>query len=130
MKAISIRQPWAWFILHGGKRIENRSWRAAYRGPVLIHASSWWQADEVYADFVSVRERRILPPGLPSVSLNDLKAQRGGIVGRARIVDCVTASDSPWFMGPFGFVLEDVEAVPFRARRGALGFFDVAEYER
>ena len=24
MKAISIRQPWAWAILHAGKRVENR----------------------------------------------------------------------------------------------------------
>lgn len=24
MKAISVRQPWAWLIIHGGKDIENR----------------------------------------------------------------------------------------------------------
>jgi hypothetical protein len=29
---ISIRSPWWWFILHAGKRIENRAWRTAYRG--------------------------------------------------------------------------------------------------
>ena len=27
MKALSIRQPWAWAILHAGKDIENRDWR-------------------------------------------------------------------------------------------------------
>ena len=38
MPALSIRQPWAWAILHAGKDIENRSWRTAFRGEVLIHA--------------------------------------------------------------------------------------------
>jgi hypothetical protein len=40
VKALSIRQPWAWAILHAGKRIENRDWRSChYRGPLLIHAA-------------------------------------------------------------------------------------------
>lgn len=40
MKALSIRQPWAWAILHAGKRIENRDWAGcAFRGPLLLHAS-------------------------------------------------------------------------------------------
>lgn len=52
--------------------------------------------------------------------------QRGGIVGRAEIVDCVESSDSPWFVGPFGFVLRNIEPLPFRPYKGALGFFEVA----
>ena len=39
MKALSIRQPWAWLILHGGKDIENRTWATKLRGRVLIHAA-------------------------------------------------------------------------------------------
>lgn len=27
MKAIGIRQPWAWLIFNAGKDIENRKWR-------------------------------------------------------------------------------------------------------
>jgi hypothetical protein len=38
LKAISIRQPWAWLIVNGYKDIENRIWAAKLRGPVLIHA--------------------------------------------------------------------------------------------
>lgn len=40
MKAITVRQPWAWAIMHGGKDVENRSRNIAvgYRGPVVIHA--------------------------------------------------------------------------------------------
>lgn len=40
MKALSIRQPWAWLILHGGKDIENRSWNTNFRGRFLIHAAA------------------------------------------------------------------------------------------
>lgn len=39
MKALSVRQPWAWAIARGHKGVENRSWTTAYRGPLLIHAS-------------------------------------------------------------------------------------------
>ena len=43
--AISVRQPWAWAIVHGGKDIENRDWKASnpglrFRGAVAIHASA------------------------------------------------------------------------------------------
>lgn len=39
MKALSIRQPWAWLIVAGYKDIENRSWPTNFRGRVYIHAS-------------------------------------------------------------------------------------------
>ena len=39
MKALSVRQPWAWAIARGHKRVENRSWTTAHRGHLLIHAS-------------------------------------------------------------------------------------------
>jgi len=40
MRAITVRQPWAWAIIHGGKDVENRTRNIAgkYRGPVAIHA--------------------------------------------------------------------------------------------
>ena len=43
--------------------------------------------------------------------------------GMARIVDCVTTMDSPWFFGKHGFVLRDAFPVPLIACRGQLGFF-------
>jgi len=36
MKALSIRQPWAWLIVDGYKDIENSTWHTNYRGPALI----------------------------------------------------------------------------------------------
>lgn len=40
MKAITLRQPWAWAIVYAGKDIENRSTNIAggWRGPLAIHA--------------------------------------------------------------------------------------------
>mgnify|MGYP001137357808 FL=1 len=40
MRAITVRQPWAWAIVFGQKDVENRSRNIAgrYRGPVAIHA--------------------------------------------------------------------------------------------
>jgi hypothetical protein len=38
VKALTIRQPWAWATIYGGKDVENRRWRTAYRGPLLIHS--------------------------------------------------------------------------------------------
>ncbi|WP_282847193.1 ASCH domain-containing protein [Microbacterium oxydans] len=41
MRILTVRQPWAWAIIHGGKTVENRVRNIAgdYRGPVLIHAA-------------------------------------------------------------------------------------------
>jgi hypothetical protein len=41
MRILTVRQPWAWAIIHGGKDVENRSRNIAgsYRGPVAIHAA-------------------------------------------------------------------------------------------
>lgn len=40
MRVLTVRQPWAWAIIHGGKDVENRTRNLAgdYRGPVAIHA--------------------------------------------------------------------------------------------
>ena len=42
--ALSVRQPWAWAIIHAGKDIENRSWQAVnrgldQRGRIAVHAA-------------------------------------------------------------------------------------------
>jgi hypothetical protein len=46
MKILTVRQPWAWAIIHGGKDVENRTRNIAglYRGPVAIHAGLAYDA--------------------------------------------------------------------------------------
>ncbi len=38
MRALTIRQPWAWAIAVAGKDVENRSWQTSHRGLLAIHA--------------------------------------------------------------------------------------------
>jgi hypothetical protein len=112
MFALSIRQPWAYLIIHGGKDIENRTWRRSFTGPVLVHASKKIEI-EAY--------NRLADEGIALPPIEDL--QTGGIIGKVKITGCVSESDSPWFSGPFGFTLADPEPLPFRACRGQLFFF-------
>lgn len=112
MKALSIMQPWAWLIAHGWKDIENRSWPTMFRGPVLIHAGKRLDPDfEDAADWI-----------WPNIERPD-DFERGGIVGEAEIVGCVSSSRSPWFCGPYGFLVRNARPLPFRPCRGQLGFF-------
>ena len=124
MKALSIRAPWWWFILHGGKDIENRDWRTHYRGPVLVHASKWWAATRVSYDAFEMRHTTTAKP-TPS-AWSEIRAAGGCIVGQVEIVDCVAESASPWFVGRHGFVLRNpvAFATPIPCT-GALGFFNV-----
>ncbi|WP_291517406.1 hypothetical protein [Acidovorax sp.] len=62
-------------------------------------------------------------PGLHDCDFQTLN--RGGIVGSVEIVDCVQQTDSPWFMGSYGFILRNPEILPFTPSKGQLGFFDV-----
>ncbi|MBL5975352.1 MAG: ASCH domain-containing protein [Candidatus Leucobacter sulfamidivorax] len=41
LRILTVRQPWAWAIIHGGKDVENRRQSIAgdYRGPIAIHAA-------------------------------------------------------------------------------------------
>ena len=116
MKALSIRQPWAWAILHG-KPVENRTWTTRFTGPFLIHTGK--KFDHVGYAWL-LEHQGLLDAEIPH--RDDF--QLGGIVGKARIVGCVSSHPSPFFFGPWGFVLEDSEPVDFIPCRGQLGFFN------
>lgn len=121
MKALSIRQPWAWLIVNGGKDLENRDWDTEFRGRVLVHVSKSGSKKD-YAEAVEFA-RELGAPEPPAQE----DIERGGIIGSIEIVDVVTSSDSPWFFGPFGFVLRDFRPMDFMPYKGALGLFDVPE---
>ncbi|MEL6587400.1 MAG: hypothetical protein AAFY65_11525 [Pseudomonadota bacterium] len=119
--ALSVRQPWAWAILHAGKDIENRS---AYSvkaggmvcGPIAVHAASGmtrkeydWAVWRMAQDGVSVPP----PADLP----------RAAILGVVEVIDFVTSSDSPWFGGPVGLCLRNPVACDPIPAKGARGYF-------
>lgn len=128
MKALSVRAPWWWAILHG-KPVENRDWYTGQRGRVLLHASKWWNRSEVEDDYEEIQDMA-RSDGLhwPEPSFTMLHNAGGCIVGSVEIIDCVTSHPSAFFVGKYGFVLHDPAIVhppiPFK---GALGFFDVPD---
>lgn len=119
MKTLSIRQPWAWLIIHGGKDIENRTWYTNIRERIAIHAGRHMTVQEY--DLAKYFAHRINPrltlPGIKQFNF-------GGIIGEVDLIGCVDESSSPWFAGPWGFVLANPEACAFRPCRGHLGFFE------
>jgi hypothetical protein len=128
-KALAVMQPWAWLLVNGYKDVENRTWRRNSRGPVLIHASKKIDAEANAALLDGLHP----VTGEPCDAALDYilaakagKIELGGIVGVVEIVDCVSESDSPWFVGPFGFVVERARPLPFHPGKGALSFFPVA----
>ena len=89
MRAISVRQPHAWAIIHGGKDVENRSQRAAFQFKpaigerVLIHASKGMTAAEyavAVAFMASIGVRCPQREGL----------QFGGVIGSVFVRDIVS----------------------------------------
>jgi hypothetical protein len=116
VKAIVIRQPWAWLIVHGYKDIENRSWRTHYRGPLLIQASASLPPKAELEELKAYAKKRgaVVPDEL----------ETGGVVGIATLADCVERSRSRWFEGDFGWVLQDARPTKFVAMKGQLGLFD------
>lgn len=124
MKALSIRQPWAWLIVNGYKNIENRDWGTSFRGRFLVHASQTMTEDDYLACLLFLRGFT-WGPDLIRQMPKRTEFERGGIVGTAVLLDCVTRHASEWFCGGFGFVLDDAGPLHFQPCRGALHFFDV-----
>jgi hypothetical protein len=129
MKALSVRAPWPYFIMCGGKDIENRGLRfpRKVRGRVLIHQSKWWNEDEVRYDVDIALDMQAQATGVRhGLAWGLLKAWCGCIIGSVEIVDCVTESKSPWFVGDVGLVLRNPISLPqLIPYKGMLGFFEV-----
>jgi len=133
MRALTVRQPFAWAIAHRGKRVENRSRRFHYKGPLAIHAGSMFGKSERDAiPFVADRSR------VPYVTVGEGSRVRGVIVAVARIDGlCSTSRQSseivcecgPWAQpGHHHLILTDVrpldKPVPCK---GMLGLWRLPE---
>lgn len=93
-RVLTVCQPWAWAIIHGPKRVENRAWRTAYRGPLAIHAgkSRDWLCDT-------------LDDGTP-VPHDQLEF--GALLGWCMLWECLPAgrvADNPSAKGPWCWLL-------------------------
>lgn len=131
--ALSVRQPWAWAIIHGGKDVENRTRFAIDKGGmremvgkrIAIHAGKGMTQDEYHGALVTFGEAGAHCP-MPDALL------RGGIIGTVEVVDVIStqadlrdkrAARSPWFFGPCALVLSAPLPVDFVGSAGQLGMF-------
>jgi hypothetical protein len=180
LKALSLTQPWLQCILHLGKRVENREWKGCnFRGPIYLHASKGIESQATFSETVEAIHEIVSPPPASEALLqlrdalgvfSDFRGHdsffrpasvmpRGGICGRATIVDVIRPARCPgdappaarewpvafdawverggeaaqrrWWFGGFALVLADVEPVPFTPCKGALGLWNVpADIER
>jgi len=133
MKALSIRQPWAWLICVGYKDVENRSWRTKFRGRIYVHAGK--TKDTTVPQHSLFGETWMLDRLSYGQRLDYFVARkdRGAIIGEVDIVDClfrdpdeVARIHSRWAEpGQYGFILASPvlyqKPIPCR---GMLGFFE------
>lgn len=146
MQAISIKQPWAWLIVHGYKDVENRNWKIGRKptcfgeyqnrglelpSRIYVHAGKTGEFNKETFAWILQRlngqqstlfalQYQILD-GVPH------RFPLGAIIGEIDIIDCVKDSKSPWAEeGLYHFVLTNPiaykEPIPYR---GQLGFFEV-----
>jgi hypothetical protein len=133
MKVLTVKNPWAWLIIHGGKDIENRVRKTNFRGRIAIHASKqsdelayqWPMAcrSELRGIFKEVRERR-----------EEIEKLNGHIIGGVELYNCTYYTHTKIsYTGPWAeewdwqYWLRDPVALPEPiAAKGMLGLW---EYE-
>lgn len=115
IRALTVRQPWAYATAHLDKRIENRTWRTGYRGLVLIHAAAGLDRPDL-DDIEAITGQR------PDEQL----LVRSAVVAIARLVSCTRgqhasrwAAQGQWHWEWSG-VMALAEPVP---AKGALGLW-------
>lgn len=106
MRVLTVRQPWAWAIVHGGKDVENRTRNiaGAYRGPVAIHVA------HAMADAAAWSDPNVESALIAHDGASDWPLSIGHIIGVVDLVDvhpdCTehvegfgcTPTCSPWAM--------------------------------
>jgi len=96
MKALTVRQPWAWAITTGEKTIENRTTNWRHRGPLLIHAGAAYSQRGIDSDLIHDLWQRQFGWDYE----NTLTLTLGAIIGQVDLVGVHRAEpgccESPW----------------------------------
>lgn len=91
-KILTLTQPWATLVAIGAKRVETRSWRTSYRGPLIIHAAKTYKPeDQAFANqnpFVAEAFEQV---GIPTTELERLPL--GKLVGAAKLLVVQSTDD-------------------------------------
>lgn len=90
-KTLSLHQPWASLLVHGIKRIEGRNWSTNFRGNLWIHATARRPEQELIKQYEDLY-RSIFDMEGHEVAFPETYPT-GVLVGRVKIVDCLSGSD-------------------------------------
>jgi hypothetical protein len=94
LRVLALRQPWAWLVAFGMKRIETRTRATKFRGLVAIHASKTWGEREVKT--CAMMAANGVPLAVPGRIAVDGAARLQhfgtGIVGLCRLHNCAPMS--------------------------------------
>jgi len=121
---LTLHRPWCWCIAYGSKRIENRSWAPNRRHigtHIAIHSGKQW--DEVGAEAAwKIDGHRIADAHVPP----------GQIIAVARLDSVISHAgdppqDSPWLVGPMGWVLADVMIIHPVQCKGQQGLWPIQD---
>jgi hypothetical protein len=132
LPTLSVRQPWAWAILHAGKDRENRSRKQTPGfGWHYLHASAGIGQRDAYD------EARAIIDGMLHPEPQDVRefrrkeyrimadAPRGAIVGAVLLAGWTDEDEgSAWFGGPYALRIIKTLAFPTpQPAKGRLGFW-------
>lgn len=128
IKVLSLREPWASLIAFGPKRIETRSWRTHYRGPLYIHASQgrMKRNDPQLGPLLELIPGREPAYGLILCSCVLTDCVPMGEAFLSAMTDPVERLCGDYAPGRFAWLLEDVrplaEPIPAKGRLGIWAF--------
>lgn len=106
LSALSLDQPFAHMICHLKMNVESRNWTTKRRGTIAIHATAKISKQE----FEWVNRQF-------GLNLKPADVDFASVIGIADVVDVITEDQvtkktSKWFIGPYGFVLENIVLLP------------------
>jgi hypothetical protein len=108
-KVLTVKQPWAFLIIAGIKPVENRDWQTSHRGLLLIHAGQSYDPQPDLEREFGIDPKRLI---------------YGAVIGSVELTDIVTDHPSRFFVGPYGWVLQDARPIVPVPLRGQLRIFN------
>lgn len=122
MRAVTLWRPWDQAMAHGGKPVENRPWAfwpAMIGQPMALHAGKRYDKEGA----AWMRDEGLYVPPSDQDSPTGIVA----VVTFSRVIHELQTEDdpildSPWFFGPFGWVVGEMvplaSVVPCKGAQG------------
>ena len=99
MLCLTLHRPWGHAIIHGTKRIENRTWKPPLR---IVGQFIYIHSGKIYS---KTAVKFMKQNGFFAPKDEDCPT---GIIGIAEITGYTEEDESPWFFGPYGWTIGKV----------------------